>query len=85
MPTVSEFRGIRIEIRFREEGHQPHFHAVYGRYEISYNLLTKEIDGAMPAEKMMYVIIWAKKYRKQIKKNWYRAKNGKLPVQIQGI
>lgn len=85
MPTVSEFRGIRIEIRYREEGHQPHFHAISGRYEISYNILTREIEGEMPAGKMMYIIIWAKKYRKQIKKNWYRAKFGKHPMEIPGI
>ncbi len=86
MPTISEFNGIRIIIWPCEDlRHNPHFHAIHGEYSISFDIITNDIQGEMPAAKMMDIINWARKYRKQIKKNWYRIKYGKPIIHIPGV
>ncbi|MHC9539152.1 MAG: DUF4160 domain-containing protein [Vulcanimicrobiota bacterium] len=86
MPIISEFNGIKIVIRSLEDvRHNPHFHAISGEYAVSFDIVTKEITGEMPANKMMDIIVWANKYRSQIKKNWFRVKYGKPVIMIPGL
>ncbi len=43
MPTISVFYGIIIRMFFEEHA-LPHFHAQYGEYKASINILTLEIE-----------------------------------------
>ena len=48
MPTISTFYGILIQM-FWNDHSPPHFHALYGEFEILINLQTLEmIEGKMP-------------------------------------
>jgi Domain of unknown function (DUF4160) len=44
MPELSRFLGIVIGMFYREHG-VPHFHAVYGEYEISVEVESRRIHG----------------------------------------
>ena len=47
MPELSRFLGIVIGMFYREHG-VPHFHAVYGEYEVSVEVETGTIHGDFP-------------------------------------
>ena len=44
MPTISEFFGIRIEIRFLDHN-PPHFHAKYQKDKISVEIKDGKVKG----------------------------------------
>jgi hypothetical protein len=48
MPTISMFYGILIRMYY-EDHNPPHFHAVYGEYNGSFDINTLEmIEGDLP-------------------------------------
>ena len=49
MPEISRFLGIIIRMYYRDHA-PPHFHAEYGEYEITVDILTGVIDWAFPKE-----------------------------------
>ena len=55
MPELSRFLGIVIGIFYREHG-VPHFHAVYGEYEISVEVETGRIHGHFPTRALTLVV-----------------------------
>ena len=44
MPAICRFLGITIYMYHREHG-VPHFHAVYGEYEVSVELISGAVHG----------------------------------------
>lgn len=46
MPTISEFFGIRIEIRFLDHN-PPHFHAKYQKDKVSIEIKDGKVKGEM--------------------------------------
>ena len=79
MPTVARIKGIIIEVRYKEHG-IPHYHALYGKYDISISIETNRIIvGRMPSKQLKEVLYWASKEKnyKLLMKKWKEAKRNK--------
>ena len=54
MPEVSRFYGIIIRFYYRD--HPPtHFHAIYGEFEATVNIVTGEFTGILPNRAFRHV------------------------------
>ncbi|MGB9720566.1 MAG: DUF4160 domain-containing protein [bacterium] len=75
MPEISRFYGIVIYIFYRE--HQPpHFHAVYGDFEVLIEIDTLSIlAGRLPPRAMGLVIEWAMIHQEELRKVWQQVIN----------
>ncbi|MFH0797566.1 MAG: DUF4160 domain-containing protein [Candidatus Omnitrophota bacterium] len=72
MPTIAEFYGIIIRMYYDEEP-PPHFHAVYGDFEMRISLDNLNvIDGHLPVRQERLVLEWAKIHQKELKEEWQR-------------
>lgn len=70
MPTISMFYGIMIQMFWGDHA-PPHFHAVYGEYEIIIDIRTLEImKGFMPRRALALVLEWASLHREQLMEDW---------------
>ena len=78
VPEISRFYGIVIGMFFREHG-VPHFHAVYGSYEISVEVGSGRVRGKFPVRLKRLVLEWATLHESELRENWNRARAG-LPV-----
>lgn len=75
MPELSRFLGIVIGMFYREHG-VPHFHAVYGDYEISVEFDTATIHGNFPPRALKLVLEWATLHKPELLENWQLARQG---------
>ncbi len=57
MPEVSRFLGIIIAIYYREHT-PPHFHAIYGDYEVTVEIDTGIVSGRFPKRALSHVLEW---------------------------
>ena len=76
MPKICSFQGVVIAMYYREHG-VPHFHAVYGEYEVS--IAIKSLDalhGHLPPRVIRLVKQWAALHRVELLKNWDLAEHG---------
>jgi hypothetical protein len=87
MPKLSEFFGIEILLRPREDSrHVPHFHAVYGDEEVSIEIATLQVlAGRMSNRPLALVIEWAFQHRPEIQAAWDAAKAGRKPNKIEPL
>ncbi|MCX7126188.1 MAG: DUF4160 domain-containing protein [Gammaproteobacteria bacterium] len=70
MPTISLFYGIAIQM-FWSDHSPPHFHAIYGEYEVLINIYTLEvIQGKMPKRALALVLEWASEHRNELLEDW---------------
>ncbi|MFO7952431.1 MAG: DUF4160 domain-containing protein [Bacillota bacterium] len=73
MPTICEFRGIKIYINYRDH-HPPHFHANYGEYDCCISIESIElIGGEMPNKQLKMLYGWVALHQEELKENWYLA------------
>jgi hypothetical protein len=76
MPTISEFYGIKIVMRYREK-HSPHFHAQYAEFSVSIDIADGSIlSGRVPARAYHLVLEWLALHRVELLDNWERARRG---------
>ena len=75
MPEISRFLGIVIGIFYSEHG-APHFHAVYGEYEISVEVESGNVHGQFPPRALRLVLEWATLHREELIENWQLARQG---------
>jgi hypothetical protein len=54
----------------------PHFHAVYGEYEISVEVETGTIHGRFPPRALKLVLEWMNLHQQELLENWELAKQG---------
>lgn len=73
MPELSRFLGIVIGMFYREHG-RPHFHAVYGEYEVTVEIETGVVTGRFPRRAVGLVLEWAALHRDELLKNWELAR-----------
>ncbi len=72
MPTISMFYGILIQM-FWQDHAPPHFHALYGEYEVLISIQTLEIlEGNMPRRALALVLEWAREHQAELSENWER-------------
>lgn len=82
MPTISVFYGILIQM-FWGDHNPPHFHALYGEYEVIINIRTLEIiRGSMPRRALALVLEWASLHREELMEDWTLCEMKQVPVKI---
>ncbi len=80
MPEITRFYGIIIKIFFTREHNPPHFHAVYGEYNGTFEISTLDmLEGDLPPKAQALVKEWAAPYANDIMKMWDTKVLKKLP------
>ena len=74
MPEIARFYGIVIKM-FYEDHNPPHFHAIYGEYEVLIDISTLAVfAGNLPPRAIGLVIEWATQHQNELLNNWERAR-----------
>ena len=82
MPTISTFYGIVIQIFWGDHA-PPHFHALYGEFEMLINIQTLEIiKGTMPKRARALVLEWASLHREELMEDWKLCEKRQTPKKI---
>lgn len=82
MPTISIFYGIIIQM-FWSDHSPPHFHAVYGEFEILIDINTlKVIEGKLPRRALGFVLEWAKEHQNELLLDWKLCERKQVPKKI---
>lgn len=77
MPRVCEFFGIIISMYYNDHL-PPHFHAIYNRHEAKIGIETLGLlEGKLPQRVLSMILEWGFQYRKELRKNWNLARDGK--------
>jgi hypothetical protein len=72
MPELSRFLGIVVFMVY--DDHQPpHFHARYGEFVISVEILTGKVEGRFPKRALAAALEWADLHRAELVDDWERA------------
>ena len=81
MPEISRFLGIVIAIYYRDHG-PPHFHAVYGEFEVTVTIDEGVVSGGFPKRALRLVLEWYELHKEELALNWERAKRREPLVPI---
>ncbi len=85
MPEISRFYGIIIRMFYREHG-TPHFHAVYGEYDLIVGISPiRFIEGNSPARVKSLVAEWTALNQDALMDNWDRSRRGESPKKIKPL
>lgn len=84
MPTISEFFGISIVIRFIDHN-PPHFHAYYQQDKISVEIMNGKVRGEMSERALRMVLEWLDLHREEIMNAWELASIGQNPSKIEPL
>ena len=76
MPEISRFLGIIIAMYYRDHA-PPHFHAIYGDYEITVEIETGVVHGDFPRRALRHVLEWYEDHKKELEEDWQLARAGK--------
>ena len=60
----------------------PHFHAKYGEYEITVNILTGVVEGRFPKRALGLVLEWNELHRDELVQNWELCRQKEEPRPI---
>jgi len=69
VPEISRFLGIVIAMFYREHL-PPHFHAVYGDYQITVDIDSGTVEGRFPKRALQHVMEWYDLHKKELIDNW---------------
>ncbi len=78
MPEICNFLGISIYMYYRDHG-PPHFHAVYGEFEITVEIDSGIVSGRFPRRALGLVLEWWLLHKPELLTNWELAEQ-KLPL-----
>ena len=84
MPELSRFLGIVIGI-FPREHPPPHFHAVYGDYQITVDITTGFVSGEFPKRALRHVLEWYELHQKELLEAWNLIQAGSPPRKIEPL
>jgi hypothetical protein len=84
MPEISRFLGIVIRMFYTEHG-VPHFHAQYGRYQVSVEVRSSRVHGTFPPTALRLVLEWAGLHRDELLANWDLARRKKPLIRIEPL
>jgi hypothetical protein len=85
MPTLSVFYGIVIQMFWREHP-PPHFHALYGEYEVQIDLRDLSVlRGTLPRRAMALVLEWATEHRDELMEDWNLCSRLQIPRPIEPL
>ncbi|HPM46574.1 MAG TPA: DUF4160 domain-containing protein [bacterium] len=74
MPEISRFLGIVVFMNFKDHN-PPHFHAMYGDYQIIVEINTGVVEGKFPKRALSLLMEWYEIHRDELIKNWETLKN----------
>ena len=80
MPEICRFLGIIIRMYYRDHA-PPHFHAEYGEYEITVEIITGVVSGKFPRRALNAVMEWYELHKEELLKDWSLAEQRK-PLNI---
>jgi hypothetical protein len=81
MPIISRFLGIVIAM-FWDDHAPPHFHAKYGEYEITVNILTGVVEGSFPKRALRHVLEWYELHKDELLQDWELCRKSEMPNPI---
>ena len=84
MPVISRFLGIIIAMYWDDHA-PPHFHAKYGEYEITVNILTGVVEGQFPKRALHHVLEWYELHREELIENWELCQKDEDPKAIKPL
>jgi hypothetical protein len=85
MPTISQFYGILIQMFFKDHA-PPHFHALYGEYELVVGIMPIIIlKGNAPSRVRSMVLEWAALHQQELMTNWERCQTRQRPEGIEPL
>ncbi len=73
MPEISRFLGIVVALFYRDHP-PPHFHAVYGEYEITVEIATGVVQGQFPRRALRHVLEWCDLHTEELLADWELAR-----------
>jgi len=75
MPELSKFLGMVIGI-FPREHPPPHFHAVYGEYQITVEIQDGVVHGDFPKRALRLVLEWLDLHEQELLEAWELIQGG---------
>ena len=69
MPEISRFLGIVIAMFYRDHV-PPHFHAIYGDYEITVEIKSGIVRGDFPKRALRLVLEWLDLHKDELLEDW---------------
>jgi hypothetical protein len=73
MPEISRFLGIIIAMFYRDH-EPPHFHAIYGDFEITVDIISGNVTGDFPRRALRLVQEWREANREALLEDWRLAR-----------
>lgn len=84
MPELARFLGIVIGI-FPWDHPPPHFHAVYGEYQITVDIKTGIVQGMFPKRALRHVLEWYDEHQQELLEAWDCIQAGNYPQKIKPL
>ncbi len=85
MPIISQFYGIIIRMFYNDHA-PPHFHAMYGEYELLIAISPISIlEGKAPGRVRSMVLEWAALHQTELLDNWERCRQAKSPSSVEPL
>lgn len=75
MPEISRFLGIVIAMYYRDHL-PPHFHAIYGEYDVTVEIETGIVEGVFPKRALRHLLEWYDLHVDELRLNWELARRG---------
>jgi hypothetical protein len=69
MPEISRFLGIVIAMFYRDHA-PPHFHAIYGDYEVTVEIESGVVHGDFPKRALQHVLEWLDLHKAELLEDW---------------
>ena len=76
MPEIARFLGIVIAMYYKDHP-PPHFHAIYGEYEVTVRIDDGVIEGRFPRRALRLVLEWYTMHEAELRENWSLARERK--------
>ncbi|MGI6395199.1 MAG: DUF4160 domain-containing protein [bacterium] len=74
MPEISRFLGIVVFMNFKDHN-PPHFHAIYGDYQVIVEINTGVVEGKFPKRALSLLMEWYEIHKDELLQNWETLKN----------
>ncbi len=84
MPIISRFLGIVIAMYWDDHA-PPHFHAKYGDYEITVNILSGVVEGKFPKRALRHVLEWYESHKNELITDWELCQKNEVPNPIEPL
>lgn len=84
MPEISSFLGIVIYLYYRDHA-PPHFHAMYGEYEITVDIRSGIVTGKFPRRALKAVLEWYEMHTDELLQNWQLAEQSRPLEKIEPL